>query len=141
MQTTLCVFLVDDSVSACCIEDGFTVSDVYSQPVKAVLVMENGSGKLIPGFSDQDVAGILSSYCSLSNSEDYLKLPIILGNVDPSVTTSRIIVCLIMLSTTDSIVLLSEGNQNLFLYLGEKPYHKLVALLSYARLCSLYLCY
>ena len=108
MQTTLCVFLVDDSVSACCIEGDFTVSAVYSQPVKAVLVAENGNGKLIPGFNDQDVAGIISSYCSLSNSMDYMKPIISLENVDSSASTSMSNICHIIYRTTNSTMLLSE---------------------------------
>ena len=141
MQTTLCVFLVDDSVSACCMEGDFTVSAVYSQPVKAILVEENGNGKLIPGFNDQDVAGLLSSYCSLSNIVDYLKPPIILGNEDPSVITSMSITRHVMFSTPSSASLLSERNQRLLLSLGETSYRKLIALLSCACLCRLYLCH
>ena len=108
MHTTLCVFLVDESVSACCVEEDFTVSAVYSQPVKAILVSENGSAKLIPGFDDQDVAGILSSYCFLSNDEDYLKPPVILGSVDSSVATSMSFILCLMFSTANSALLLSE---------------------------------
>lgn len=104
MQTTLCIFLVDDQISACCFQEGdvnagLSVSSVHSQPLKAVFVMEESQEKLIPGFEEQDVAGLLDRYCILSEASDYLRPPVLMNVAETSASICKSLACSLLVAS------------------------------------------